>query len=87
MKLFRVDVEFSYYIVAASGEEAAEAVDHVVASTRDLTDCVHAEEMVGPPAYYADGWEPDSIVYGLDEDLTLDEAISRFVFPRDDDDA
>lgn len=69
-KPFLVTIEIEY---AAMAEDEAEAIEHAreVVSDSYLTDHCFAQ----PLARLPDGWEPDSLVYGTDHDMTVQEAL------------
>lgn len=77
MKLYRVDVRFSYYVVAESEQEALDAADEVV---RDggPPECAECQEVSSKYELYADGWDPHCLVYGVDVDLPLGVAFDRY---------
>ena len=70
-RLYRVDVEFTYYIMAESADEATAAAREV-ASDLDLSDCGCAVEVKHDDTSEWD--DTDALVYGSDDDLTLADA-------------
>ncbi len=72
-RLYRVDVEFSYYVIATDEYDA-------VIYASDAADDIHPSEHarareVRPGQPFANDWTRDSVVYGTREVVTLGEAL------------
>lgn len=76
MKLWTVTIETDIAVVADTEDDAWEAAE---AAMRDMGPCDHGLRIrrVPPGKRAAIGWEPDCLVYGPDEDITLGEAERR----------
>jgi hypothetical protein len=71
-KLYRVIVEVMYYAVADDEREAREHADDAIRDTGFLEDQAFALEVThARDCTYEDDWDPTSLVYGGDGDLTL----------------
>jgi hypothetical protein len=81
-KLYRVDVEFSYYVLAESEEDAEKEADLAI---NDSSPRIYAS--VADPngsiaeGRFAEGWDSDSLVYGTQEEITLGAWIAKMREP------
>lgn len=73
-KLYRVDVEWSYYVLAEDEDDAI--TQHYPKAAADVThglDVCYPHEVVSADEPLADDWDPTCGLYG--GDLTLGEAL------------
>jgi len=77
MRLYRVEVTRVLFVVAESDREA-----ELVAGQADPNEC-EMETHASPvrPGDPCSEWEPDSLVYGPLQDLTLSAALRDYVTP------
>jgi len=74
-KLYAVTVEVTYYALASSEREACGYADDAINDTSFIEDSAYANQVKhARECIYDGGWEPDSLVYGADGDLTLEAA-------------
>lgn len=74
-KLYECRVEFTYYAEARSLQEAAALVREVLATDGPDEPCVTEVRHRDWPL--ADGWVPESVVYGPQGDIALGELLRR----------
>jgi hypothetical protein len=77
-KLYEVTVEFTYYALANS-ERDAESFADAAFQDEDHTAIAEATEITQADEYLC--WPGDSLVYGIDRDTTLDQALASIGLP------
>ena len=77
MKLFRCEVNFTYYCLAENATKAGYLARDAAADI-SLSDCVDTDSVYTFSLCYTDGWLPNSLVYGTQEDVTLEQAIAKY---------
>jgi hypothetical protein len=77
MRLYRVEVTRTLFVVAETDRDAERAAEQ--ADENPFENQVHASPV--RPGDPCSEWEPDSLVYGPLQDLRLEAAIREYVAP------
>ena len=75
-KLYRCEVTFVYYAIGDSPEDARGECREALADT-PVSEMTEVEPFQGLEVANRDGWSPEALVYGTQQDLTLLAAVKQ----------